>query len=372
MAMEFVRGQSLESIIRCDGCLEAQMAARIMSQTLHALAHAHSMAVLHRDIKPANILVTGDGRVKVTDFGIARVLGASRMTRHGRIIGTLEYIAPERIRGDESDPRSDLYSAGVVLYEMLAGKLPFAAQTDFELIKAHLEQEPPVVGEVLGSASPADWDAIVRKAMAKSPGQRFQTAEEFRQAMPAVALAAQVGGRSTATVLKPTRLAEAAFPETEPQPEPQLEPDPSACQAEPVSEPAEVVRKMPAMALILSGAGVLAAALALAIVLHIRTSDAAKKEALQRVEPTKVVTPAPPPLLPEPQKPDDSLRNNKAVTDIPAGSFKTDESTPAKSSSAGRKDLRDERRKAALRALEDKEPDAKTSKRAEALKALNH
>ena len=179
MAMEFVRGQPLESIIRTAGRLESPMAARIMSQTLDGLSHAHSMGVLHRDIKPANIMVTGDGRVKVTDFGIARVLGSSRMTRTGRIIGTLEYIAPERIRGEEADPRSDLYSAGVVLYEMLTGRLPFTAQTDFELIKAQLEQEPTPVSDMLANGSAAEWDAVVQKAMAKSAEQRYQTAEEF-------------------------------------------------------------------------------------------------------------------------------------------------------------------------------------------------
>src|SRR5208282_4774722 len=183
MCMEFVRGQSLGSVIRSAGCLDANMSARIMSQVLAGLSHAHSMGVLHRDIKPGNILVTEDMRVKVADFGIARVLGSSRMTRTGRIIGTLEYISPERIQGDEADPRSDLYAAGVVLYEMLTGQLPFTGTTDFELIKAHMEQQPPLLGQVLGCTSTANWDAIVAKAMAKSPADRFQSADEFSQAL---------------------------------------------------------------------------------------------------------------------------------------------------------------------------------------------
>ena len=187
MAMEYVQGHPLESLIINSQPLEPVFAASIMSQALDGLGHAHRMAVLHRDIKPANIMIMAEGRVKVTDFGIARVLGSSRATRHGRIIGTLEYIAPERIRGDESDPRSDLYSAGVVLYEMLAGRLPFTGQTDYELLKAHLEQEPPALQELAGHSAPEPWNAVVHRALAKSPADRFATAEEFREEVLAVA-----------------------------------------------------------------------------------------------------------------------------------------------------------------------------------------
>jgi serine/threonine-protein kinase len=148
MVMEFVPGRTLDAILKESGSLTPAAAADIQRQMLEGMAHAHRMGVLHRDIKPANIMVTGDGQVKVTDFGIARVLGASRMTREGRIIGTLEYIAPERIRGHEADIRSDLYSAGIVLFEMLAGRLPFVSDTDFALMHAHLEQTPPPLAEL--------------------------------------------------------------------------------------------------------------------------------------------------------------------------------------------------------------------------------
>ena len=184
MVMEYVAGRTLENIIRESSRLDTDLTARIMRQTLDGLAHAHSMGVLHRDVKPANIMVTADGRAKVTDFGIARVLGSSRQTRTGRIIGTLEYIAPERIRGDESDPRSDLYSSGVVLFEMLTGRLPFTADTDFALIKAHTEEPPPRLADVLGERLPEEWEQVVMRAMAKSPDDRFQSAEEFRDAIP--------------------------------------------------------------------------------------------------------------------------------------------------------------------------------------------
>jgi serine/threonine-protein kinase len=204
MAMEFVRGRSLESLIRDSHGLEPGLAARLMSQALDGVAHAHRMGVLHRDIKPANILVTGDGLVKVTDFGIARVLSSSRTTCHGRIIGTLEYMAPERIRGDEADLRSDLYSAGVVLYEMLTGQLPFTAQTDFELLKAHLEQEPPALREVSGHMLPEEWNALIQRAMAKAPEKRFQSAEDFRREVETLATHGATGALLPLAVRTPS------------------------------------------------------------------------------------------------------------------------------------------------------------------------
>jgi len=182
MVMEFVRGDTLENLIRRSGQLAPEYAAEILAQTLDGMAHAHAMGVLHRDIKPANIMITGEGRVKVTDFGIARVLGSSRMTRDGRIIGTLEYLAPERIRGEEADIRSDLYSVGVVMYEAISGRLPFAADTDYGLMQAHLNQAPPSLRS-LGVQCPAWVAGILDRAMAKSQDRRFQSAEEFRNAL---------------------------------------------------------------------------------------------------------------------------------------------------------------------------------------------
>jgi serine/threonine protein kinase len=204
MVMELVRGRSLEALLKESGPLPPHVAAGLLHQTLDGMAHAHAMGVLHRDIKPANIMVTPDGTVKVTDFGIARILGASRMTREGRIIGTLEYIAPERIRGDEADVRSDLYSAGVVLYEMLAGRPPFASDTDFDLMQAHLSQQPPPMSG-LGVACPPELEAIVGKALAKQPAARFQSAQEFRDVLVI-----------SAPTLKPTRLAATPPPDLKP------------------------------------------------------------------------------------------------------------------------------------------------------------
>ena len=368
MAMEFVRGQPLESIIRTAGRLEPSMAARIMSQTLDGLAHAHSMGVLHRDIKPANIMVTGDGRVKVTDFGIARVLGSSRMTRTGRIIGTLEYIAPERIRGDEADPRSDLYSAGVVLYEMLTGRLPFTAQTDFELIKAQLEQEPTPVSDLLTVGSAAEWDAVIQKAMAKSTGQRYQTAEEFAFALPDLPSLTASGTRSPAIAVKPTRIptAETAAGNFSPA---QQEHAAAVWQSQASAEPAKPTQKIPTMALVLGAAGILAVVLLMAvIVMRIRAGN----EANGGTTPAPAVEVAPQagsqPI--EPQKPVDSNLTGQPTVTIPVGPSGTVGTTPGKSASSG-KSPRDDRREAALRALEGKNASSKNSKRSAALKALD-
>jgi serine/threonine-protein kinase len=198
MVMEFVRGGTLEDLIEKKQRLSPEEAVGVLGSALEGMAHAHGLGVLHRDIKPANIMIADDGAVKVTDFGIARILGSSRMTREGRIIGTLEYIAPERIKGAEADARSDVYSAGVVLYEALAGRLPFIADTDLGTIEAHLHQSPPSLGE-LNVNCPADLEAAVRRALEKQPSRRFQSAEEFRAA---------IAGLDLGTVaMKPTRLA---------------------------------------------------------------------------------------------------------------------------------------------------------------------
>ncbi len=369
MAMEFVRGQPLESIIRTAGRLEPSMAARIMSQTLDGLSHAHSMGVLHRDIKPANIMVTGDGRVKVTDFGIARVLGSSRMTRTGRIIGTLEYIAPERIRGDEADPRSDLYSAGVVLYEMLTGRLPFTAQTDFELIKAQLEQEPTPVSDLLTVGSAAEWDAVVQKAMAKSTGQRYQTAEEFALALPDLPSLTASGSRSPAIAVKPTRIPTSEAPAGNFSPA-QQEPAAAAWQSQAPAAPVKLTQKIPPMAMVLGAAGILAVVLLVAvIVMRVRASN----EANSGTTPAPAVEVAAPSASQpsEPQKPmDPALTGQPAVT-IPVGPSGAEGSAAGKLSSPTGRGSQTDKRAAALRALEGKDPSTKNSKRSAALKALD-
>jgi serine/threonine-protein kinase len=187
MVMEYVPGRTLETVIRESGALPVDRAVAVMSKVLDGIEHAHELGVQHRDLKPANIMLLDSGAVKVMDFGIARLLGAARMTRSGRIVGTLEYLAPERVRGQEGDVRSDLYSMGIVLYEMLTGRLPFTSDSDYDLMRAQLEAPPPRM-EALGARVPPAIDAAVMRALAKNPDERFPNAAEFRAALEGVAL----------------------------------------------------------------------------------------------------------------------------------------------------------------------------------------
>jgi len=220
MVMEFVRGDTMENLIQRSVRLAPEYAAEILAQTLDGMAHAQAMGVLHRDIKPANIMITHEGRVKVTDFGIARLLGSSRMTRDGRIIGTLEYLAPERIRGEDADIRSDLYSAGVVFYEAISGRLPFTADTDYDLMQAHLNRPAPPL-QSLGLNYPPWVDSILSRALAKFREDRFQSAEEFRDTLTAAighpGARSGITAASPVSAMKPTRLAPPSITATAPE-----------------------------------------------------------------------------------------------------------------------------------------------------------
>ncbi len=142
---------------------------------MDGLEHAHSLGIIHRDIKPANIMLTDTGIVKVMDFGIARVLGTSRMTKQGNIIGTIEYMSPEQVRGEETDARSDIYSAGILLYEMLTGRVPFESKSEFELMKAQIE-EPPPPPRNFAAYIPEQAEQAIMRALAKKPEARYQSA----------------------------------------------------------------------------------------------------------------------------------------------------------------------------------------------------
>lgn len=184
MVMEYVPGRTLEEVERERGALEWQTSVPLFEKILDAVQPAHESGILHRDIKPANIMLTTWGAIKVMDFGIARMLGTARMTREGSMVGTIEYIAPERVKGKESDARSDIYSLGVVLFEMLSGRLPFQCDSEWELMRCHL-QDPLPSFQDLQVDVPRQIEEVVRRATAKSADDRFDSCDEFAQALKA-------------------------------------------------------------------------------------------------------------------------------------------------------------------------------------------
>jgi serine/threonine-protein kinase len=177
IAMEYLEGRNLKELLRRRGPMPVKLALRYSRQILDALRFAHRNGIVHRDIKPHNVLVDSEGRLKVTDFGIARA-GASQMTEAGSIVGTAQYLSPEQARGEQVDPRSDIYSMGIVLYEMLTGAVPFGGDTPVEIAMKHLSavSEPPSAKR---EEVPRDVDLVVLRALAKSPGDRYASAEEM-------------------------------------------------------------------------------------------------------------------------------------------------------------------------------------------------
>src|SRR5919198_4852432 len=185
IAMEYLAGRSLKELILSRGPTPIRIAIDYTRQTLAAIGFAHRHGIVHRDIKPHNVVVDSDGRLKVTDFGIARS-GASQMTEVGSIIGTAQYLSPEQAKGAPVDQRSDLYSVGVVLYEMLTGTVPFTGDTPLEIAMKHLSAvpEPP---SKLRPEVPHDLDLIVLRALAKDPAERYQSADEMDRDLARVA-----------------------------------------------------------------------------------------------------------------------------------------------------------------------------------------
>jgi serine/threonine-protein kinase len=194
IVMEYVPGETLKELIQRTGRLSPIAARDIELELLAALQAAHERGIVHRDVTAQNVLLTADGRVKVADFGIAH-FGSSTLTSTGVVMGTSRYLSPEQARGEPTDKRSDLYSAGVVLFEMLTGRLPFEGDNDLAIALRHASELAPAPSALAPDLPPA-LDAIVGCALRKDPGERFQAAHEFADALSALELA---GGAAAAT-----------------------------------------------------------------------------------------------------------------------------------------------------------------------------
>jgi len=203
MIMEYVRGDTLEAIVQRSGRLAWSRAAELCAAVLDALDHAHDKGVVHRDIKPANVMLSSVGSVKVMDFGIARLVGKNRQTQAGHAVGTPMYMAPEQLRGEEVDGRTDLYAVGAVLFELVTGRMAFEAESDYALMMKQLHDPPPHVTDLVPDA-PTALDEVIARAMAKSREARFPNAVAFRQALEAL-VGSTTAARRTPT--PPTRLA---------------------------------------------------------------------------------------------------------------------------------------------------------------------
>ncbi len=182
IVMEYVEGETLGALMAREGPLPPERALRIAADVAEALESAHRQDLVHRDVKPGNVMIDPEGRVKVVDFGIARAAADDTLTQTGLVLGTAAYLSPEQARGDRVDARTDIYSLGCVLYEMLAGTPPFTGPTSQAVIARHALDEVPSLTVVRGTISDDVEDAVMR-AMSKVPADRFATATEFAEAL---------------------------------------------------------------------------------------------------------------------------------------------------------------------------------------------
>lgn len=211
IVMEYVEGKTLAEIIRSSGPLEIISAVRIAADVCGGLHLAHKKGIIHRDVKPANIALTGTGQTKVMDFGIARAASdGAQVTQTGMIIGTASYFSPEQAQGKPVDARSDVYSVGVVLYEMLTGEVPFKGESPVAVAYKHVTEDPVPPRELANDLSP-DLEAVIMKALSKNPDNRYLTADEMRLDLERILRGEQVEATPLMSSQEQTAMFEAAY-----------------------------------------------------------------------------------------------------------------------------------------------------------------
>lgn len=267
--MEYLEGRNLAQVVRAEGPMDPSRAIPIMTQVCGALDEAHRAGIIHRDLKPENIFLTVQGGIdnfpKVLDFGLAKVTekqmapGSMILTREGMVFGTPEFMSPEQARGKTLDARSDIYSLGTIMYELLTGKLPFDARQSIEFIQLHVNATPIPLSERAPEKNfPPGLEDAVMKALNKNPDDRYASAAEFGDALQAV-LAPAASGEMASPV---------AAPQPEPQPVPQPQPQPETQpQPQPQPQPQQQGSAMPwlvlAAGIILAVCGAIALIVAL-------------------------------------------------------------------------------------------------------------
>nr|WP_218880863.1 Stk1 family PASTA domain-containing Ser/Thr kinase [Kineosphaera limosa] len=222
IVMEYVRGRTLREILHEDGPVEPMRATRIMAQVLQALNYSHQHGIIHRDIKPANVMLDSADRAKVMDFGIARAIAdtAATMTNTSIVVGTAQYLSPEQAQGRDIDARSDLYSAGCLLYELVTGRPPFVGDSPVAIAYQHVG-EPPQPPSVHNSEVPANLDVVILHALNKDPDRRYQSGDEFAADLesvlrrePTIAAAAAVDAGELAPAPLPEKVSAPVAPAT--------------------------------------------------------------------------------------------------------------------------------------------------------------
>jgi eukaryotic-like serine/threonine-protein kinase len=326
MVMEFVEGATLEKLAT-QGRIPLHRILDYSNQILAALGYAHGRGVTHRDIKPANIMITAHGVVKLMDFGIAKSANEVQLTRPGTTLGSVYYMSPEQVRGGEIDGRSDIYSFGVMLYELLTGRKPFVADSSYSLLNAHLN-EIPTPPLAVNPALSQQLNDVVLRAMAKVPGDRFQTAQEFRDAI---------------RLRREPPAAPAPAPEPQPKrpPDPQLElpvgkpidVEPRPSSRPPTTTPAP--KRRGTWVLIGAATAILALVAVAALLPRFLAMHAGSKPAIPAVDPqaSSPATPATPPAAAS--QPESQAEGTRTVDLPPAGA--DHESASGSSSGKGKK-----------------------------------